>query len=206
MINLSKGGRINISKDENGNTLTKIFFGVNWGAIEKGGFLGFGKTHEAVDLDASAIMMAGEVDIETIYFGHKNSSDGAIKHSGDDLVGDIGGDDGKDNEVISVDLSKIRPSVDKVVFILNSYRHHKFDQIPYMGIHIFTGSINNPVNLAKYNLKNDSNDPDTTFVGKEGMILGYAYRKDGEWKFKALGNTGTWTSISNIIRAIPQYL
>lgn len=40
MINLSKGGRVNLSKD--GNKLSKVFFGANWGAIKSGGFLGFG--------------------------------------------------------------------------------------------------------------------------------------------------------------------
>ena len=34
MINLSKGGRVNLSKDDNGNKLSKVFFGANWGAIK----------------------------------------------------------------------------------------------------------------------------------------------------------------------------
>lgn len=39
MINLSKGGRVNLSKDDNGNKLSKVFFGANWGAIKSGGFM-----------------------------------------------------------------------------------------------------------------------------------------------------------------------
>ena len=42
MINLEKGGRVNLSKGDNGNKLSKVFFGANWGAIKSGGFLGFG--------------------------------------------------------------------------------------------------------------------------------------------------------------------
>ena len=34
MINLSKGGRINLSKESN-NGLEKLFFGSNWGAIQR---------------------------------------------------------------------------------------------------------------------------------------------------------------------------
>lgn len=49
-------------------------------------------------------------------------------------------------------------------------------------------------------------DSDTTFVGREAIILGYAYRKDGEWKFKALGNTGSWQSIGEIERALPNFI
>ena len=211
MVNLSKGGRVNLSKDENGNSLSKLFFGVNWGAIKTGGFLGFGGSIESVDLDASVVLMdENKRKLETVYFGHKHSSDGAIHHSGDDLTGDTDGDDGMDNETIAVDLDKIRNSVHYVVFILNSYRHHKFDKIPYMGLRIYTTANNRPVTrpneapnvLAKYNLDNESNDPETTFKGREGIILGYAYRKDGEWKFKALGNTGTWESIGEIEREL----
>lgn len=211
MVNLSKGGRVNLSKDENGNSLSKVFFGVNWGAIKTGGFLGFGGSTESVDLDASVVLMDEDKrKLETVYFGHKHSSDGAIHHSGDDLTGDTDGDDGVDNETISVDLDKIRNSVHYVVFILNSFRHHKFDKIPYMGLRIYTTANNRPVTrpnetpnvLAKYNLDNESNDPETTFKGREGIVLGYAYRKDGEWKFKALGNTGTWESIGEIEREL----
>ena len=118
MINLSKGGRVNLSKDDNGNKLSKVFFGANWGAIKSGGFLGFGGGTEAVDLDASVVLMdANKRKLETVYFGHKDSSDRAIHHSGDDLVGDTDGDDGMDNETISVELDRIRPEVEYVAFI-----------------------------------------------------------------------------------------
>lgn len=215
MINLSKGGRVNLSKDENGNKLSKIFFGANWGAIKSGGFLGFGTSKTPVDLDASVVLMdENKRKLETVYFGNKTSRDGAIRHSGDDLVGDTNGDDGLDNETISVNLDQINSNIHFVAFILNSYRHQKFDEIPYMGMRIYTTEDGRPVTrphanpnvLAKYNLENDSKDPETTFQGREGIVLGYAYRKDGEWKFKALGNTGTWRSIGEIERELPNLI
>lgn len=215
MIILSKGGRVNLSKDKNGNSLSKVFFGVNWGAIKTGGFLGFGSSTKAVDLDASVVLMdENKRKLETVYFGHKDSSDRAIHHSGDDLTGDTNGNDGKDNETISIDLDKVRSSVHFVAFILNSFRHHKFDEIPYMGMRIYTTEDGRPATyshstpniLAKYNLENDSKDPETTFQGREGIVLGYAYRKDGEWKFKALGNTGAWESIGEIERILPNLI
>lgn len=187
MINLSKGGRISLSKDENGNSLDHIFFGANWGMIRS--FLG--KT--AVDLDASVILLGAQGShIDTVYFGHKDAP--GIHHSGDDLVGDANGDDGMDNETISVQLSKIDSRVEHVFFVLNSYRNQKFDKIPYIGIRIYTSPSNqpktrvtDPVNvLASYSLKSDSED----FKGKLSVILGEAYRRNGEWKFKAIGEFG----------------
>ena len=215
MIDLSKGGRVNLSKDDNGNKLSKIFFGANWGAIKRGGFLGFGGGTESVDLDASVVLMdSNNRKLETVFFGHKVSTDGSIRHSGDDLVGDTDGDDGMDNETILVDLDRIDNHVQYIAFILNSYRHQEFDEIPYMGLRIYTTADGKPVTrpnanpniLAKYNLDNDSKDPETTFKGREAIILGVAYHKDGEWRFKALGNTGTWSSIREIESVLPNYI
>lgn len=215
MINLQKGGRINLSKDDAGNSLNHLFFGANWGAIKKGGFMGFGGGTTAVDLDASIVLLdANKREVDTVYFGHKVSKDGAIRHSGDDLVGDTDGDDGMDNETISVNLSKIAPNVEYLVCILNSFRNQRFDEIPYMGLRIYTTTDNKPVSspsqtpnvLASYNLKSDNGDPDMTFKGRQAIILGVAYRKDGEWKFKALGNTGDWGSIAEIKRVIPSII
>lgn len=206
MINLSKGGRISLSKDESGNSLDHIFFGANWGMIR--GFLG--KT--AVDLDASVILLDAQGNhVTTVYFGHKDAP--GIHHSGDDLVGDANGDDGMDNETIAVQLSKIDTRVEHVFFVLNSYRNQKFDKIPYIGIRIYTSPnnkpktrINDPVNvLASYSLKSDSDD----FNGKLSVILGEAYRRNGEWKFKAIGEFGMdggSSGISNMQRRCQQLI
>jgi tellurium resistance protein TerZ len=195
MINLSKGGRINLSKDENGNSLDKIFFGTNWGMIKRA----FGLSREAVDLDSSVILLdANGNHVETVYYGHLEAL--GVHHFGDDLTGDPD-DDGIDNETVEVTLSKISSRVEHVFFVLNSFRHHKFDKIPYIGIRIYTSPndkpkerVSDPVNiLASYSLKDDAG----SFQGKESIILGEAYRKNGEWKFKALGEFGNIQKVSD---------
>ena len=91
MINLSKGGRINLSKDENGNSLDKVFFGTNWGMIRGT----FGLTKTAVDLDSSVILLDAEGNgVDVVYFGHKDSP--GVHHYGDDLTGDADGDGGSE--------------------------------------------------------------------------------------------------------------
>src|SRR6188768_1515907 len=100
-ISLEKGQRINLEKS-NGAKLQQVCVGINWGAIEKKGFLGLSKSKEAVDLDASCALINGNKQLEEIiYFGNLKSKNGSVKHSGDDLTGDMGGDDGIDNEVIT---------------------------------------------------------------------------------------------------------
>lgn len=75
-----------------------------------------------MDLDASCAEFdaSGNV-IDQVWFGHLKSNDGAIKHSGDDLTGDTDDDDGWDNEVITVNLTKLNPKVEKIAFVLNSF-------------------------------------------------------------------------------------
>lgn len=181
-IKLEKGQRINLEKS-NGSKLVNLCVGVNWGAIEKKGFFG-GKKMEAVDLDAScATFDDNNKALEIVYFGNLKSKNGAIRHSGDDVVGDTGGDDGLDNEVISVDLSKIDSSITKIAFVLNSFRGQDFKTIPFASIRIYEGTSSH-VNevFATYDIANGPN-----FAGHVSMVMGVFYKKNGEWKFNAIG-------------------
>jgi tellurium resistance protein TerZ len=185
-IKLEKGQRINLEKS-NGSKLVNICVGVNWGAIEKKGFFG-GKKMEAVDLDAScATFDDSNRALEVIYFGNLKSKSGSIRHSGDDVVGDTGGDDGLDNEVISVDLSKLDSSVTKIAFVLNSFRGQDFKTIPFASIRIYEGTPTrvNEV-FATYDIANGPN-----FAGHVSMVMGVFYKKNGEWKFNAIGEPTT---------------
>jgi len=106
-ISLEKGQRISLEK--NGSGLNRVCVGVNWGAIEKKGF--FGTKKVAVDLDASIGLFKETKElIDVVYFGQLKSRDGSIAHSGDDRTGDLDGDDGLDNEIITIELSKVPAS------------------------------------------------------------------------------------------------
>ncbi len=181
-IQLEKGQRINLKKS-NGSKLVNICVGVNWGAIEKKGFFG-GKKLEAVDLDAScATFDDSNKGLEVVYFGNLKSKNGSIRHSGDDRTGDTGGDDGLDNEVISVDLSRLDPAVTKIAFVLNSFQGQDFKSIPFASIRIYEG---NPTRVnevfATYDIANGPN-----FAGHVSMVMGVFYKRNGEWKFNAIG-------------------
>lgn len=225
-VNLTKNLVVCLTKDgsENSSKLNKVYFGSNWGAIKhyrevkkSRGFFSrlFGKSKytnevesvENVDLDSSILMYSeGFSLVDRVYFGKLNSLCGAIHHSGDDTVGDITEDD-KDNETISIELNKVNPRVKFLVVILNSYRHHKFDKIPYAGLRIYTGELGNPDEvLASYKV---DNNPE--FKGKETMVLGYFYRSGSGWKFKADGTATKETSIESIskgsaLRAIKNHV
>jgi tellurium resistance protein TerZ len=195
-IKLEKGQRINLEKN-NGNKLQNICVGVNWGAIEHKSL--FGKKVEAVDLDAScATFNEQNKPLEVIYFGNLKSKNGSIKHSGDDLTGDTGGDDGLDNEVITVDLNKLPAEVAKIAFVLNSFRGQDFKTIPFASIRIYEGTPDrvNEV-FATYDIANSA-----AFAGSVSMVMGIFYKRNGEWKFNAIGEPTSDTNLQNTLNTV----
>ena len=202
-INLTKGQKIDLRKSS-GEQLTNFCVGVNWGAIEtiKKGLFGSKKIVEDVDLDLSCIMTDSNGELyDWIYspeyngFLQKNnfplgklySKDGALRHSGDDRQGDVGGDDGLDNEIISVDLSRVDSNIDKIFFFLNIYlnpgQNFDFSHIPFAKIRMYEGTPTRVNNVhSNYDIVTDK-----SYVGKGALIMGKLYRRNGEWKFDAIG-------------------
>ena len=180
-INLEKGQRINLEKSD-GAKLQNICVGINWGAIEKKGL--FGTKKEPVDLDAScAVYDDQKKHIDSVNFKKLQSNDRAIKHSGDDLTGDLNGDDGLDNEVITLDLGSLSANASYVAFFVNSFRGQDFKDIPFASIRIYEGSPKHVTSeFARYDIANDA-----SFAGNVSMILGVFYKRNGEWKFNAIG-------------------
>lgn len=202
-INLQKGQRISLEKT-NGTKLQNICVGINWGAIEKKGMFGFGTTKEAVDLDAScALFNDAKQTVDVVYFGSLKSKDGAVKHSGDDLTGDMGGDDGLDNEIITLDFSQLNPQVTYVAFVLNSFRGHDFGTIPFASIRIYEGTPKrvNEV-FATFDIAKGAG-----FAGHTSMVMGVFYKKNGEWKFNAVGEPTKDKKLEETVKSVAnQYL
>lgn len=228
-IRLEKGQRINLEKN-NGSKLTQFCVGCNWGAVTKKTFFGLRSTVVDVDLDLSCLLFDAEgKPVDHIYsplyrFGDKkiglpngklDTLDRALHHTGDDQIGDLNGDDGLDNEIITVDLNRINPNVDSIVFFLNVYNNEEytgdFSGVPYAYIRMFEpimGKENGrPVvigvkeNFAQYDVSTK-----TDCVGMRGLVLGKLYRRNGEWKFNAIGDAfPDRTIVHTIARVMKDY-
>ena len=181
-ISLQKGQRISLKKDS-GSSLQNMCIGVNWGAIVKKGFFG-GQKVEAVDLDASVgIFDENGKCLDIVYFGQLRSKCGGIVHSGDDREGDVGGDDGLDNEVITINLGMLTPKASQLAFVLNSFQGHDFKDIPFARIRIYEGTPKRvDQEFAHFDIANDA-----AFKGAVSMIMGKLYKHNGEWKFNSIG-------------------
>lgn len=217
-IRLQKGQRINLKK-ETGDELREFCVGCNWGAVTKPGFLGFGTKVVDVDLDLSCLMFDADGKFcDHIYSnlyrfadrspklglpnGKLDSIDRALHHTGDDRTGDQDGDDGLDNEIITVDLKRVRDSVHQIVFFLNIYNNEDFagdfSEIPYASIRMYEGTASKVRSVfAQYDVATKAE-----CAGKRGLIMGKLYKRDGEWKFAAIGDAFEDPSIVHTIYRI----
>lgn len=178
-INLTKGAKINLSKDFSG--LNDLQVGLGWDIAKKkglGGLLGGAN----FDLDASVVVIDDrDKGLELVYFGKMKGT--GISHCGDNLTGAGDGDD----EVINVSLSKLHANAKKLRFIVNIYqaekRKQKFGNVENAFIRLVDKRNNQE--LCRYNLNKD-------FPEATGMYIGEIYNHNGEWKFAALeeGFTG----------------
>jgi tellurium resistance protein TerD len=109
--------------------ITKTTVGLGWNPRVTDG--------QAFDLDAIAFLVGenGKVraDTDFIFFNNLTSSDGSVKHNGDNRTGEGAGDD----ETLSVDLSKVPADVSKVIFAVTIYdgqtRNQNFGQVGKAG-------------------------------------------------------------------------
>ena len=212
-INLSKGQKIDLRKST-GETLTSFCVGVNWGAIEKKALWGLSKSVINIDLDLSCVLIDDQNNIcDHLYSplyrvevlqqfglpkGKLLTSDGAMKHTGDDLEGDKGGDDGLDNEIITVDLNRLNANVSQIFFFLNNAGGEDFSQIPYAKIRMYEGTPTSVQSVfADYNVSAEAQ-----YVGKRSIIMGKLYKRNGEWKFSAIGDPTEDTFLGQTIQKI----
>lgn len=183
MINLEKGQRISMDKG-----LTLVGVGLGWDPNEGTGC--------DFDLDASAFMLGESGRIPTdeyfVFYNNQKSPDGSVESTGDDLTG--GNSDGGDDETINVDLSKVDPKIQEIVFTATIYkaeeRRQNFGQVRNSYIRIYDAKTN--AEIARYDLDED-------FSIETAVEFGRLYRRGDEWKFEAMGigNKGGLQSLVN---------
>ena len=189
-ISLKKGERVSLTKDNPG--LDKIMIGLGWDA-NKGGILKGLFGGGDFDLDSSVFVLRhGKLvspSRDTVYFHNLTHESGAIKHHGDNLTGGGDGDD----EQITVQLSKLPSDVDRLVFAVNIYSAKTRNQHFGMVKNAFIRIVNEDTNeeMLRYNLTDD-------YSGKTAMIFAEIYKKDNEWKFKAIGEGTSHGSIAEM--------
>ena len=173
-VSLSKGQKVSLTKDN--PNLKNILVGLGWDVKRYDGGHDF-------DLDAAAFLLGanGKVtsDDDFVFYNQLKHPSGSVEHLGDNLTGEGEGDD----EEIRIDLSKVPANIEKIDFTVTIYdakeRNQTFGQVENAYIRVVDEATGKE--LIRYDLGED-------FSIETAVVVGEIYRKNGEWRFNAIGS------------------
>jgi stress response protein SCP2 len=125
------------------------------------------------DADCSALLLvAGKVrgDHDFVFYNQPSHPSGAVRHEGKRQGGP------GVTDTLLVNLSSVEPAVEKVAIVASS-DGGTFGRVP--GLHVRVLDSGSGAEVARF----DSVDAST----ETAFVLGELYRRDGGWKFRAVG-------------------
>lgn len=170
VLNLEKNAVLDLTKRNPGLSLVNL--GAGWDITTSG---------DDFDLDIAAILLDangkfGSVD-NVVYFNHMEVP--GVKLNGDNRTGAGDGDD----EVISLNLSQINPSIQKIVFVVTIYqaqqKRQTFGMINNSYVRLLDAA-NGDRELCRFDLRENGSTA-------TAVVFAELNRDGAEWQFKAIG-------------------
>ena len=173
-VSLIKGQRVDLTKGR--PSLKNILIGLGWDVNQYSGEADF-------DLDASVFMTKenGKVgsDDDFVFYGNLEHKTKSVIHTGDNRTGDGYGDD----EVIKVRFDSIPSDYTKLSVAVTIYdadnRLQNFGMVNNAYVRVVDEETGEE--LIRYDLSDD-------FSTETAIVVADIYKKNGEWKFKAVGS------------------
>ncbi|MFF4725658.1 TerD family protein [Streptomyces mirabilis] len=190
-INLDKG-RVSLQKNQTVSLvkggrplLSQVKMGLGWEPAFRG---------KDIDLDASVIAYGPQRNhIDSCYFGKLSILNGAIKHSGDNLTGEGGGDD----EVIVVDLGRLPQEATGLVFTVNSFSGQKFTEVAKAYCRLLDAATGEE--LVRFDL--------TGAEAQTGVMMAKMIKQfSGEWEMTAMGDFVKSRTVRGMVKPAAQAL
>ncbi|MBM7172049.1 TerD family protein [Streptomyces sp. G44] len=190
-INLDKG-RVSLQKNQTVSLvkggkplLSQIKMGLGWEPAFRG---------KNIDLDASVIAYGPNRNhVDSCYFGKLSIVNGAIKHSGDNLTGEGGGDD----EVIAVDLGRLPQDVTGLVFTVNSFSGQKFTEVAKAYCRLMDAATGEE--LVRFDLTNAE--------AQTGVMMAKLIKQfSGEWEMTGMGQFVKSRTVRGMVKPAAQAL
>ncbi len=174
-INLQKGQRIDLDKN-----MLFARAGLGWDTNKYDGGLSF-------DLDVSVFLLGagGKLlqDEDFIFYNNMDGRNGAVVHQGDNRTGDGDGDD----EVIVMNFSRLPAEIERLAICVTIHeaeeKRQNFGQVSNAYIRLLR--LEQPDDqtgeeILRFDLEED-------FSIETGLVVAEIYRKNGAWKFNAVG-------------------
>lgn len=190
-INLDKG-RVSLQKNQTVSLvkggkplLSQVKMGLGWEPAFRG---------KDIDLDASVIAYGPQRNhVDSCYFGKLSIVNGAIKHSGDNLTGEGGGDD----EVIVVDLGRLPQDVTGLVFTVNSFSGQKFTEVAKAYCRLIDAATGEE--LVRFDLTNAE--------AQTGVMMAKLIKQfTGEWEMTGMGQFVKSRTVRGMVKPAAQAL
>lgn len=119
---------------------------------------------------------------------------GVVAHSGDERKGGTGNDD---DEQIIVKLNAMPSKYHSILFLVCIYKgieqKQHFGQVESAYIRAVDGKGKE---MARYALNSEA-----AYDGKRTMVFGEVYRRDGGWKFRAIGDSHPYDSFVHLLKS-----
>lgn len=182
-----KKGETHKINELSGSDTPVLMIGMGWDNWKTTGMFSklMGKRREA-DLDLSCIAYDEHGErLDTVWYADLSSKDNAIKHMGDDTVGNDHGDD----ESIMIDLYKLLPEVKKLFIATSTFSEGKtFSDVK----NCFTRLLDarDGREIARFSLQGAREQTIMVMLCLERTLDG--------WTVKAIGNSGTGTTIQDV--------
>jgi stress response protein SCP2 len=177
-IKLKKGERFNLSQAS--PDLKKVAIALGWEIATQLNTSDSNQQSYEIDASVFALGSDGKIPDEKyfVFYNNSQSPDGSIAHSGTRKTGQKLGD----GETIYVDLEKVTPAVEEMVFVVTIHegetQHQNFSQIRNALIRLCDRDTG--IELARYDLTE-------AFAEETAVEFGRLYKKDETWKFQAVG-------------------
>ncbi|MGQ4616041.1 TerD family protein [Nocardia sp. R7R-8] len=171
-------------RDERGVPLEHVTVALGWDPATRSRF--FGRRAE-IDLNVAALLFAADRLVDVVYHEQLSSTDGAVRLHGDSMTGEGAGDD----EIISVDLSRITAQVTTVLFLITCYTGQTFERIANAYCRVIDTVAG--TQLVRHEL--------TGGGSHTGLVLGRVRRTDGAWHFQ---DVGAGLHARHPVEALPQ--
>ena len=173
LLNLQKGQMLNLTKKEPG--LKHVVLAAGWDVA---------RTGVDFDLDIAAFLVGSNGKVnripdDVVFFNNMQAQ--GVRLEGDNRTGMGEGDD----ERIDLDLTQIDSSVERIVFMVTIYeavtRRQTFGMVENSYVRLLDADKNDK-EVCRFNLREESSTG-------TAVIFAELARINGEWNFKAIGET-----------------
>lgn len=172
-------------RDDSGAQLDYVTMALGWDPVRQARW--FKSRRKDIDLNAAALLFAGTQITDVVYHEQLASRDGSVRHLGDSTTGEGKGDD----EVITVDLTRLPADVTTVIFLVTCYTGQTFQHIENAFCRLVDGRSN--TEIARYDLSGGG--------AHTGWVMGKVSRSHRGWQFQSIGAA---IQSQHPVEAVPQ--